>query len=112
MLDVIGKKWSFLIIDALGSYEKLRFNGLASQLEGISPKTLSDTLKMLEKEGLLKKELFKEIPPRVEYSLTKDGKELREAILPLLRWAIKRDGVKGKKCALECHGRPNVGKRQ
>lgn len=104
IIDVISKKWAFLIINALGNCAKLRFNGLMAQLEGVSPKTLSDTLKILEKEGLVSKKSFNEIPPRVEYSLTKDGRELRRAILPLLRWAAERSEVTDEKCDLKCQG--------
>jgi DNA-binding HxlR family transcriptional regulator len=60
----------------------------------ISPKTLSDTLKELQAEGLIKRESFAEIPPRVEYSLTEDGAELRKSIIPLLKWAAKRNNAK------------------
>jgi len=98
VIDVISKKWTLLIINALGNSGKLRFNGLMEQLEGVSPKTLSDTLKILQKERLIKKEAFSEIPPRVEYSLTEDGEELRKAIVPLLKWAAKRDGFTKEKC--------------
>lgn len=78
IIDVISKKWTLLIINALGNYGKLRFNALMKELGDISPKTLSDTLKALQAESLVKKESFNEIPPRVEYSLTKDGKELKK----------------------------------
>lgn len=91
IIDVISKKWALLIINAIGNNERLRFKGLMEALQGISPKTLSDTLKDLESEGLIKRETFAEIPPRVEYTLTKDGSELRQAILPLLRWAAARN---------------------
>jgi DNA-binding HxlR family transcriptional regulator len=76
-----------------------------TQLEGVSPKTLADTLKTLEKEGLVSKRLFNEIPPRVEYSLTEDGKELRKAIMPLLRWAANRSSTTDEKCKLRCQNR-------
>ena len=99
IIDVISKKWTLLIINALGNYGKLRFNELMKELGDISPKTLSDTLKALQTEGLVKKESFNEIPPRVEYSLTKDGKELRKNIIPLLQWAAKRENFKRKKCS-------------
>jgi DNA-binding HxlR family transcriptional regulator len=108
IIDVISKKWAFLIINALGNYGRLRFNGLMEQLEGVSPKTLSDTLKILEKERLVAKESFNEIPPRVEYSLTKDGKELRKAIMPLLQWAAERSGTANEKCRLRCQNRATV----
>jgi DNA-binding HxlR family transcriptional regulator len=100
VIDVIGKKWALLIINAIGNYGSLRFNRLTEELHGISPKTLADTLKRLQNEQLLKRESFAEIPPRVEYSLTKDGQGLREAVVPILRWAATRQGSKGKKCSL------------
>jgi len=90
IIDVVSKKWTLLIINSLGNHQKLRFNKLMKELEGVSPKTLSDTLKVLEAEGLIKRETFKEIPPRVEYSLMDDGIELRKAIIPLIKWAAKR----------------------
>jgi DNA-binding HxlR family transcriptional regulator len=100
VIDVIGKKWALLIINAIGNYGSLRFNRLTEELHGISPKTLADTLKRLQNEQLLKRESFAEIPPRVEYSLTKDGQGLREAVVPILRWAATRQGSIGKKCSL------------
>jgi len=99
VIDVIGKKWALLIINAIGNYGKLRFNGLMEQLGNVSPKTLADTLKDLQDEGLVRRESFAEIPPRVEYSLTEDGAELRRAIVPLLKWAALRTNCEKGKCA-------------
>jgi len=59
-------------------------------LNGISPKTLTDRLKELKKSGLIIREIFAEIPPRVEYSLTQDGIELRDLMIPLMEWASKK----------------------
>jgi DNA-binding HxlR family transcriptional regulator len=59
-------------------------------LKGISPKTLADRLKDLESSGLINREMFAEIPPRVEYSLTQDGIELRDLMIPLMEWASKK----------------------
>jgi DNA-binding HxlR family transcriptional regulator len=56
-------------------------------LKGINSKTLSDRLKELEIHGLIKRKAYAEIPPRVEYSLTKKGTALRKAVLPLMKWA-------------------------
>jgi len=98
IIDVISKKWALLIINAIGNYGSLRFNKLMEELHGISPKTLADTLKQLQLEELLKRESFAEIPPRVEYSLTKDGVGLREAVIPILKWAATRQCSK-KKCS-------------
>jgi len=99
VIDVIGKKWALLIINAIGNYGSLRFTRLLEELHGISPKTLADTLKRLQNEQLLERESFAEIPPRVEYSLTKDGQGLREAVVPILRWAATRQGST-MKCSL------------
>jgi DNA-binding HxlR family transcriptional regulator len=62
-------------------------------LEGISPKSLTDLLKELLKAGLIQREAFSEIPPRVEYFLTDDGKQLCEAVVPLIQWAEQRDNL-------------------
>ena len=98
IIDVISKKWALLIINAIGNYGSLRFNKLMEELHGISPKTLADTLKQLQEEELLNRESFAEIPPRVEYSLTKDGEGLRKAVIPILKWAATRQCSK-KKCS-------------
>jgi len=90
IIDVIGKKWALLIINAIGNYGSLRFNRLMEELQGVSPKTLADTLKQLQHEGLLIRKSFAEIPPRVEYSLAKDGEGLRDAVIPILKWAATR----------------------
>ena len=105
--DVNSKKWPLLIINALGNCGTLRFNKrarvrkLMEALNGISPKTLSDTLKELQAEELIRRDSFAEIPPRVEYSLTKDGVELRKSIIPLLEWTANRDNANNERCA-EC----------
>jgi len=97
-IDVISKKWTLLIINVIGNHGKLRFNQLMEVLNGISPKTLSDTLKKLEAEGLIERKAFAEIPPRVEYSLIEDGVKLQKAIIPLLMWAANRNGADKAKC--------------
>ncbi len=105
IIDIIGKKWPLLVINALRNQGKLRFNDLMKQLGGISPKTLSDTLRELQVERLIKRESFAEIPPRVEYSLSRDGIELGNAIIPLIRWAATREHD-DKKCGSTCQGTP------
>jgi len=95
-LDAISKKWTLLVINALGNHQTLRYGELMSELEGISPKSLADTLAELCKQGLIRREPLAEIPPRVQYYLTKDGKQLRKAMDPLLQWALTRAKVYGK----------------
>ena len=102
IIDVISKKWALLIINALGNFRVLRFRDLDKRLIGISPKTLSDTLTKLQKAGLVEREAFNEIPPRVEYQLSRDGLEFRNAILPLITWAANREGWNTKLCPSEC----------
>ena len=98
VIDLVGKKWALLIVNTIGNFEVLRFKDLQNRLKGISPKTLSDTLTRLQDEGLVSRESFNEIPPRVEYRLTPDGVEFKEIIQPLIRWAARRDGWNSKKC--------------
>ncbi len=91
VINVIGDKWSILVIGTVGNFRTLRFLQLKGKLGGISPKTLAGTLRKLEKAGLLRRRSFNEVPPRVEYSLSKDGRALRTAMTPLLRWATGKD---------------------
>ncbi len=90
IIDVVSKKWTICLINLLEEKNPLRYNKIKSQLGQISPKTLSDILKILEKEGLIERKVYPEIPPRVEYTLTKEGKELKTALMPLVRWVQKK----------------------
>ncbi len=90
IMETISKKWSIHVIGTIGNHKRLRYNKIMGKLEGISPKSLSDRLKELEAAGLVKREAFAEIPPRVEYSLTRDGEDLRDAIIPLMNWVNSR----------------------
>lgn len=86
IMNIISKKWALLIINTIGNDQKVRYNKIMQQLKTINSKTLSDRLKELEKYGLIERKAYMEIPPRVEYSLTKKGRTLRKAILPLMEW--------------------------
>jgi len=99
VIDIISKKWALLIINEIGNHGRIRYNELQKELGNVSPKTLADTLKGLLKENLIDRETFNEIPPRVDYTLTKDGVKLREAIHPLLRWAISKKGTVVAHCS-------------
>ncbi len=91
VINVIGDKWSILIIGTIGNFGTLRFTELKGKLGSISPKTLAEKLRRLEQAGLLLRRSFNEVPPRVEYSLTHEGRALRSAMTPLLHWAAARD---------------------
>ncbi|MPZ08286.1 MAG: transcriptional regulator [Nitrososphaeraceae archaeon] len=99
VIDIISKKWALLIVNEIGNHERIRYNDLMKEIEGISPKTLADTLKDLRKHNLVNRESFNEIPPRVDYILTKDGEQLRRAIIPLLQWAISKKGTVVAHCS-------------
>jgi len=87
-LSIIGKKWTLLIIrDLLGG--KKRFSQLAQSLYQISPRTLSSRLKDLEKNGIITKKIFNQIPPHVEYQLTQKGKELKNILDQIRKWGSK-----------------------
>lgn len=82
-------KWAMLVLCILSENEATRFNVIAKALPDISPKVLTETLKNLESDKLVRRELFAEIPPRVEYSLTDLGRSLIPHIENLLAWAIE-----------------------
>jgi DNA-binding HxlR family transcriptional regulator len=96
IVEVISRKWALQIIGVIGNHGKLRFNEIMEKLSKISPKALTDRLRELEATGLVKREIFAEIPPRVEYSLTRDGLELRKLIIPLMKWASLRGNTENK----------------
>ncbi len=86
VLDRISNKWSMLILNRL-SQETLRFNQLKRDIDGISQKVLSQTLKMLERDGLIFREAFPTVPVTVEYSITSLGQTLSDTVHILTHWA-------------------------
>src|SRR5438552_1050744 len=86
--EIISGKWTLLIIRDLASGVK-RFNQLERSLHGISPKTLSERLRSLEEEGIISRQTFAEVPPRVEYTLTEKGYDL-VAVIESMRSYGKR----------------------
>lgn len=87
-LKVIGSKWTMYILHKLFEGEK-RFGQLQRALAGISPKTLSLRLDELEKEGIVHKKVFAEVPLHVEYTLTPKGKSLQEIFDKMSQWGEK-----------------------
>ena len=87
-LDVIGTKWTFLIIRDLLIEGTMRFSDLLKSMDGISPKTLSLRLKVLEDHEILERKVFPEVPPRVEYTLTEKGKRLEGIFIELKRFGL------------------------
>jgi DNA-binding HxlR family transcriptional regulator len=84
-IDVIGGKWKALILWELGHGQR-RFGELRRAVTGISEKMLIQQLRELEADDIVHREVFHQVPPKVEYSLTPFGVELNEALLPLGDW--------------------------
>lgn len=88
ILDRFGDKWSILVIMILGEHEQMRFNELNKSIGDVSQKMLTVTLRTLEADGLVKRTIYAEMPPRVEYEITPLGKSLVPHIQGLNDWAI------------------------
>lgn len=88
-LAVIGGKWKFMILWNLTQNGAIRFGELRRAVAGISEKVLIQELKEMQLDGIVARKDFREVPPRVEYSLTEFGRELAEATKPLCAWGTK-----------------------
>lgn len=93
-IKIIGKKWHLIVVYQLLSGPK-RFNELLNSIEGISSKTLSESLSELVKNGLVSRKVYTSSPIRVEYCLTEKGKELRELIQAMRKWGERWIVTKG-----------------
>ena len=86
---MLCKKWMLDIIRTLNLENPQRFNQLNGNLRGISTKTLSERLKELEGHDIISRQVFAQIPPKVEYSLTKKGNDLVRSLQNLEKWAVR-----------------------
>ncbi|GAA1039656.1 helix-turn-helix domain-containing protein [Virgisporangium ochraceum] len=89
-MDVVSGKWKSLILWELHHHGARRFGELRRGLPGVSEKMLVQHLREMEEDGLVHREIYREVPPRVEYSLTDDGRSLNEALRPLGAWGTRR----------------------
>lgn len=87
-LEIIGDKWTLLLVRSLGR-EPLAFCKLECSLEGISPRTLSQRLDMLEAKKIISKKQYCQHPPRHKYQLTKKGEDLQKVLQSMSRWGAK-----------------------
>ena len=87
--EVLGRRWTLHILKNLSTRNVIRFNELKRALDGISSTVLAERLLELEREGLVTKKIYPEVPPRVEYSMTPQARELEVIIKDLARWANK-----------------------
>jgi len=86
VINRIGDRWSLLVLYAL-ERDTLRFQELRRTVEGVSQKMLTQTLRLLERDGLVERDVFATVPPRVEYSLTPLGRSLSGRIAAIREWA-------------------------
>ncbi|MFF5976757.1 winged helix-turn-helix transcriptional regulator [Streptomyces sp. NPDC012769] len=89
-MDIIGGKWKVLILWALHEQPHRRFGELRRMVPGITEKVLTSHLREMEADGIVDRVSYDEVPPRVEYALTKDGVRLNDALEPLARWGGER----------------------
>jgi DNA-binding HxlR family transcriptional regulator len=93
VLDRLGDKWSLLVVELLGAGTQ-RFTELRRDVDGISQRMLTLTLRRLERDGLVRRTVHPVVPPRVDYELTSLGRSLLDAIAPLVAWARRhRDDI-------------------
>lgn len=87
VIDRLGDKWSVLVLMLLEESKVLRFNEMFGYIQTISQKMLAVTLKSLEADGLVKRTVYPQIPPKVEYELTERGRSLLPHLHQLVSWA-------------------------
>jgi DNA-binding HxlR family transcriptional regulator len=108
MLDLVGDKWSVLVIGALANGDA-RYSDLDTVIPAISRRMLTLTLKRLQRNGLVDRTSHPEVPPRVEYSLTSLGASLLSAIEPLAAWsAEQRSTIRRHQDAYDISDTPNA----
>ena len=88
VISKLGDKWSILVIATLKANNKLRFSEIKRTIGDISQRMLTVTLRSLEADGIVTREIYPEVPPRVEYELTELGHQLIVCIEPLISWAV------------------------
>jgi DNA-binding HxlR family transcriptional regulator len=86
VLEMLASKWVYLVVGALRPGRR-RYGEIARKVEGITPKMLTQTLRVLERDGLVRREVFPVIPPHVEYELTELGRNLGELLGQIRIWA-------------------------
>ncbi|MCO5973852.1 winged helix-turn-helix transcriptional regulator [Actinoallomurus soli] len=89
VLDRIGDKWTVLVLGELGRHGVCRYTQLRKQLSGVSEKMLTQTLRALERDGIVRRTVYPTVPARVEYALTPLGQTLREPLRALTEWSTR-----------------------
>jgi len=87
LVQIIGRKYALRLLTVIGEQPSIRFNDLKSVMDDISSSTLTIRLAELERAGLISRQTYSETPPRVEYALTAEGRELRRSLFALSKYA-------------------------
>jgi DNA-binding HxlR family transcriptional regulator len=90
-VSVLAAKWSVVVLARLGEGTH-RFNELLRQIDGVSRRMLSATLRQLERDGLVERHVYPRVPARVEYELSPVGEQLLTALVPLAGWGLEHQG--------------------
>ncbi|WP_300506786.1 helix-turn-helix domain-containing protein [uncultured Duncaniella sp.] len=86
MLEWLGNKWALVVLVKISEGEPMRFNELYRNIPSVSEKVLSQVLKQLTTDGIIDRQLYPDVPPRVEYSITDLGKTLLPHVKALMKW--------------------------
>ncbi len=86
ILERVADKWTLLVIDAIGEKGEIRFSRLREKIKGVSQKMLTQTLRQLERDGLVTRRVHPVVPPRVDYKLTPLGMSLGESLCGVWMW--------------------------
>jgi DNA-binding HxlR family transcriptional regulator len=100
-LDVIGGRWKVLIVWQLFQGPR-RFSELFRALDGITQKMLTQQLRELEKDGIVHRQVYPQIPPKVEYSLTPLGESLRPVVDAMCEWGLRQRGAAPSQHSTHC----------
>ncbi|USB35070.1 helix-turn-helix domain-containing protein [Paenibacillus sp. YPG26] len=85
---MVGGKYKLVILHKLSMYGVMRFNELMREFPNITQRTLTRQLRELESDGLINRQVYSEVPPKVEYSLSETGKSLYPILLPIEQWGL------------------------
>src|SRR5271168_5035470 len=97
-LDIVGERWTMLILRDLVTLGARKFQDFESSLAGISPNTLSARLKRLEEAGIVERRFYEQHPPRAEYLLTQKGRALGPVLLALKKWGQRHTKYRTRAC--------------
>jgi DNA-binding HxlR family transcriptional regulator len=90
LVQIIGRKYALRLLTVIGECHSIRFNELRGAMNDMSSSTLTIRLTELERAGLIGRRTYSEIPPRVEYTLTLEGRKLRESLFSLSKFASRK----------------------